>query len=69
MGGREVARRITELAPGVRILLVSGYAGDEISGLAGLDDGANFLPKPFSTADLLKRVREILDGGSPVPPE
>jgi PAS domain S-box-containing protein len=60
-GGRELARRITELRPGVRTLYMSGHAHDAISKHCVVEEGIDFLPKPFTSAVLLSRVRESLD--------
>ena len=60
-GGRDMARRIGELRPGVRVLYVSGYTHDAISQQGVLDEGIEFLPKPFTPAELLARVRAVLD--------
>ena len=60
-GGREMARRIVELRPGLRVLYVSGYTHDAISRQGVLDEGIEFLPKPFTSAALLARVRAVLD--------
>jgi CheY-like chemotaxis protein len=45
----------------LRVLYVSGYAGDEMiqRGLLGTDEA--FLAKPFSADDLARRVRSLLD--------
>jgi len=61
MSGKELYGRIRENKPGVRFLFVSGYAAEE-----GDDDflsqtGINFIQKPFSTAEISAKVREILD--------
>jgi two-component system cell cycle sensor histidine kinase/response regulator CckA len=60
-GGREVARRIAELRPGVRTLYMSGYTHEAISQHGVLDEGLDFLPKPFTPSVLLSRVRQSLD--------
>ncbi|HET8732706.1 MAG TPA: PAS domain S-box protein, partial [Anaeromyxobacteraceae bacterium] len=60
-GGRDMARRIAELRPGIRVLFVSGYTHDAISRQGVLDEGIEFLPKPFTAAELLGRVRAVLD--------
>jgi two-component system, cell cycle sensor histidine kinase and response regulator CckA len=60
MGGIELARRVAEQRPGVRVLLVSGYVQDAVDGQGKLEGAASFLAKPFTTADLLTRVRELL---------
>jgi len=65
IGGHQLARRCRELAPGLRVLFVSGYTDDvaERQGLVGA--GQAFLPKPFTPAELVARVREILDSPAP----
>jgi len=62
MGGRVVAARITELRPGTRILLMSGYSDDVIlrTGIAAAD--TPFIQKPFTASDLAQKVREVLSG-------
>ncbi len=60
MGGRELARRLLVLDPGVRLLFMSGYAEDareraEFAGPAG-----EFLGKPFTPGQLRERVRAML---------
>jgi two-component system cell cycle sensor histidine kinase/response regulator CckA len=61
MGGRVLADRIREQNPNVRVLFMSGYADDSHWTNDGPQDGAALLEKPFSSADLARRVREILD--------
>src|SRR5260370_23558225 len=59
LGGREVCRRIRELAATpIMMLTVQGSEEDEV---AGLDLGADdYLTKPFSPRGLLARVRALL---------
>ena len=61
MAGPELATKLRPKFPGLRVLYVSGYAGDEMiqSGLLGTDEA--FLAKPFSADDLARRVRALLD--------
>jgi signal transduction histidine kinase len=61
MNGRELALRLTGRRPGLKVLLMSGYAdrGFEPYGLAEL--GLGFIQKPFKPNDLLEKVRELLD--------
>ena len=67
MGGRQLAAKVAELDPQIRVVFMSGYS-DEILG-SGPDDGPplKFLAKPFSPRTLVKAVREAL-GLEPVPP-
>jgi PAS domain S-box-containing protein len=62
MGGRELADRVCEIRPSIRVLFVSGYTDGAVV-LPGLphSDSASFLQKPFTTELLARRVREILD--------
>jgi two-component system, cell cycle sensor histidine kinase and response regulator CckA len=66
MGGRELARRITEVRPDLRILYISGYTEEaavqmgELGG-GGVGEGVVFMQKPFSPEELARRVREMLD--------
>lgn len=62
MNGRELAKRIEDLIPGLRCLYMSGYTANGIVHQAVLEDGVCFLPKPFSIRDLARKVREALDG-------
>ena len=59
--GRELAARVTSLHPHVRVLFMSGYVDDASArhGLANL--GQSFLQKPFSSVELARRVRDVLD--------
>jgi PAS domain S-box-containing protein len=65
IGGRDLAERVVRLRPGTRVLFMSGYAEDEVLRRGALHDGIAFLPKPFSPAALVRRVREVLDGAAP----
>ena len=47
--------------PALRVLYVSGYPHDAIARHGVLDQGVEFLPKPFTPAQLLTRVRALLD--------
>jgi hypothetical protein len=59
VGGLELVMRLRTMAPGLRVLFVSGYTGD----LVAPDElPGDFLQKPFSIATLLAAVRKALDG-------
>ena len=59
--GRELARRLEETRPEVRVLYVSGYTDDAIVHHGMLEPGLNFLQKPFTPDVLARKVREVLD--------
>jgi PAS domain S-box-containing protein len=61
LGGRELADRLRELCPGIGVLFLSGYIEDEIVREGITASGATFLQKPFSTLDLVRKVRALLN--------
>jgi len=65
MNGRELAGRLASMCPGLRVLYMSGYTDDIIASHGLLHPSNILLPKPFSRAILLRKVREALD--QPVP--
>src|SRR5579864_4453294 len=68
MNGRELAQRISEIRPNVKILYMSGYTENVIGHNGTLDVGVHLLQKPFNLRDLKGKVREVLDA-TPTPPE
>ena len=62
MNGRDLAKNILTLRPGMKRLFMSGYTADVIAHHGVLDDGVNFIQKPFSLPDMTTMVREVLDG-------
>jgi YesN/AraC family two-component response regulator len=61
MNGRELARKMLSLYPGLKRLFMSGYTADVIAHHGVLDEGVHFIQKPFSFAALTAKVREALD--------
>jgi two-component system cell cycle sensor histidine kinase/response regulator CckA len=61
IGGKQLATRLLELRPGLQVLYMSGYTDDVINNRGVLCENTLVLPKPFSRAILLRRVREALD--------
>jgi signal transduction histidine kinase len=60
MGGRECLRALQRFDPSVRVLLSSGWPGDEQERGAPLDGAAGFLPKPYQLAVLASAVARAL---------
>jgi two-component system, cell cycle sensor histidine kinase and response regulator CckA len=60
--GKELASRMAEKHPGIRVLFMSGYTDDSIVHHGVLDPGVQFLEKPFTYNSLTKKVGDILDG-------
>jgi PAS domain S-box-containing protein len=61
MNGRELAKGIISLCPEILCLFMSGYAGDAIAQSGVLDEGVQFIHKPFSNQALAVKVRAVLD--------
>jgi PAS domain S-box-containing protein len=61
MNGRAAYELIRRTAPNVRFLFCSGYATDVVADQGGVEEGMNFLPKPFTPKELLMKIREVLD--------
>lgn len=60
MNGRELATLLQSLYPGIKILFMSGYTADVIAHRGVLDQGVNFIQKPFSMKSLAVKVRQAL---------
>jgi two-component system, cell cycle sensor histidine kinase and response regulator CckA len=62
MGGLELAGKLLAERRGVPVLYMSGYSEKNVLREHAADSAASFLAKPFTPADLARRVRKILDG-------
>ncbi len=61
LNGRELAMRLRQLRPLMRVVLMSGYAHGARMGGRSDDSGVALLHKPFSLEDLGRKLREVLD--------
>jgi PAS domain S-box-containing protein len=60
MNGRDLRDVLTVLYPGLRVIFMSGYTGDALSGLGGFDADVQLVSKPFTPDVLLDGVRKAL---------
>lgn len=60
MSGRELAEALRRRQPAVKVLYVSGYTDNDIHHHGVLDESVEFLPKPFTSEVLARRVQEVL---------
>lgn len=59
--GRETYDAISAIAPGTRVIFMSGYASEMMKVKGILDTGMDFMTKPVSPRDFLIKIREVLD--------
>ncbi|WP_407159287.1 ATP-binding protein [Bradyrhizobium sp. STM 3557] len=61
MTGAQVAEQARDLKPNLKVLFTTGYARNAIIHQGRLDKGVRLITKPFSSADLAARIRDVLD--------
>lgn len=59
--GKEVYREIKKVSPDIKAVFLSGYAADLLKDREILDEGLALISKPISPAELLKKIREVID--------
>ena len=70
MSGREMYHRVREAGHAVPFLFASGYTRTDAEAAQSLGEGLPFIQKPWSMGELLRRVRETLDGpAGELPPD
>jgi two-component system cell cycle sensor histidine kinase/response regulator CckA len=67
MNGRVLAEQLLPRQPGMKVLYMSGYTDSFIAGHGVLEPGTYLLHKPFTEEVLIRKVREVLDGGKQPP--
>ena len=61
MGGLALARSMSELLPGIRVVFMTGHAESEASYREALRSGAESIQKPFNHEKLIRLLRQTLD--------
>ena len=61
MSGADVAREAQRRISGIKILFTTGYTANAVNHQTGLHAGTHLLPKPYTKADLARRLRALLD--------
>lgn len=61
MSGSALNAKIRQLHPQIKTIFMSGYPFSALTELTGEDDGAHYLPKPFSVRSLALKARRVLD--------
>jgi two-component system, cell cycle sensor histidine kinase and response regulator CckA len=60
-GGKELAKQLTALQPGLKVMFMSGYADEVIAHNGNFAEGTVLIQKPFTKRVLLTKIREVLD--------
>jgi PAS domain S-box-containing protein len=61
MNGRQLAEQLQQMRPQIKVLYTSGYTEDAIAHRGIVDGNLNFIPKPYNSRDLTRKIRAILD--------
>ncbi len=62
MNGRVLSEQLLQTRPDLKVIYMSGYTDNVIVHHGVLDAGTHFINKPIGAAELLRKIREILDG-------
>jgi len=60
MNGKELKKRIDKLKPGIKTIFMSGYTANVIAHRGILEEGIEFIQKPFTPRALAKKVHDVL---------
>ena len=61
--GGDAYQELKAIQPDLKIILMSGYAGDFLSGKISIGEDVHFIPKPVSPKELFEKIRTVLNGG------
>jgi len=62
INGKMLYKQVAQRIPGIKVLYMSGYTENVIASRGVLDQGVNFIQKPFAPNSLAAKVREVLAG-------
>jgi two-component system cell cycle sensor histidine kinase/response regulator CckA len=65
MSGKELSDKVVLLRPGIRVLFMSGYTAEVIAQQGVLEEGVQFLQKPFTLPDLGHKLEAVMRSPGP----
>ena len=63
LNGKEFVEKVKKKFPDVKVIYVSGYTDNHIVHNGLLEEGVNFIHKPYSVKSLAEKIRQVLDNG------
>jgi two-component system, cell cycle sensor histidine kinase and response regulator CckA len=61
MGGNELVQLLRIRNPGIRVVVMSGYAEQSVANNGAMPAGVGFIEKPFTVDALMRQIRQVLD--------
>ena len=58
MNGWELAKKMLEIRPGIKLLFTSGYISATIAHNSVIEEGIHFIQRPFTLRDLSTQLRK-----------
>ncbi len=60
MSGRQLSEAVRRSRPKIKVVYMSGYTANELAPEGVLSDGVEFIQKPFTPTELVKKVGDVL---------
>lgn len=64
MGGREVADKARQIRPGLKVLFASGYFEGALVRDGAVQEGVQFIVKPYRKTELAQKLKEVLSAAA-----
>ncbi len=61
LNGRDLIKKVKKTVPNINVIYISGYTDNQILNNGMLENGVNFIQKPFSPTVLASHIRKTLD--------
>jgi PAS domain S-box-containing protein len=66
--GVEILKEIRKITPGIKVIFISGYSADVIRKMGDMEEGVEYIAKPFDKGRILSKIRDVLDQNKRNPP-